>query len=127
MPGELEVDVFERWPDDLQIGEVGRGALRHNASGGYDGDPVGQVLCLVHVVGGQQDGLAQGGEVLDHLPGFVPGRGVEAGGRLVAEEQLGVAGERDRHVQASLLTTGELHHAAVAFAGQAHQVNDVVH
>jgi hypothetical protein len=35
-----------------------RGAVSHDAPGGQHRDPVGQVLCLVHVMGGEEDRLA---------------------------------------------------------------------
>ena len=38
---------------------------------------------------------------------------IEAGGRLVEEQELRVPGERHGHVQAALLTSGELVHARV--------------
>ena len=44
----------------------------------------------------------------DHLPRLAPRRRVEARGRLVEEQQLGVADQRHRDVQAPLLTAGQL-------------------
>jgi hypothetical protein len=43
------------------------GAFRDGAAGGGDRDLAGQVLGLVHAVRGEQDGLAEAGEVLDHV------------------------------------------------------------
>ena len=86
-------------------GEGVRGALGDDASSDDDRDPVGELLGLVHVVGGQQHRLAERGEIAYDVPGLVPGGGVEAGCRLVEEEQLRITDEGDRDVQASLLTT----------------------
>ena len=63
-----------------------------------DHHPVGEVLGLVHVVGGEDDRRAELLQALDHVPGVAPGRRIEAGGRLVEEEQLGVADDPDAHV-----------------------------
>ena len=54
-------------------------------------------------MGGEQHRLAQLGQALYHLPGLPAGRGVEAGRRLVQEEQLGVADEGHADVEAPLL------------------------
>ena len=74
---------------------------------GDDRDPVGEALRLVHVVGGEEDGLAEVAQAGDHLPGLAPRRGVEAGRRLVEEEQLGVADQRQADVEPALLAAGE--------------------
>ena len=59
-----------------------------------DADAVGEVLGLVHVVGGEQDGLAQLAHATHDLPGVAPCRRVEAGRRLVEEQQLRVSDQR---------------------------------
>ena len=73
----------------------------------HDRDAVGQRLRLVHEVGGEEDGLAERAEVLDRRPGLAAGGRVEAGGRLVEEEQVGVADEREREVEAAPLAARE--------------------
>ena len=52
-------------------------------------DPVGELVGLVEVLGGEQDRRALGGERADDVPHLVAAARVEAGGRLVEEEQLG--------------------------------------
>ena len=79
-----------------------------------DGDPVGQVLGLVEVVGREDDGRAQRPEVVDDRPAPSAGLGVEAGGGLVEEDQLGVAGQRQREVEPAALPTGEPAYDGVA-------------
>src|SRR5207247_457628 len=71
-----------------------------------DRDALRQVLGLIHVMGGQEHRFPQRDEVADDLPSVPPGTGVEARGRLVQEEQLGVPGQGDGHVEAALLTSG---------------------
>lgn len=78
-----------------------------DAAASYDRDLASECLGLVHVVGGEQDGLAESSQVRDDLPGRSPGAWVEAGGWLVQEEQLRVADERQGQVQAALLTPRE--------------------
>ena len=62
----------------------------------HDREPVAQDLGLLHVVRRQQDGPAVGLEAADEVPQRPPGRGVEAGRRLVEEDELGVVHERQR-------------------------------
>ena len=104
---------------------VGR-APGDDPAGGDHRDPVGELLGLVHVVGGQQDGLAEVAEALDHLPGGAAGGGVEAGGRLVEEEQLGVADERDRDVEPPLLAAGQAPGALIGLLGESDELDRLV-
>ena len=64
---------------------------------------VGEALGLLEVVRGHHDGGAEGPQVLDGGPAAPAGLGVEAGGRLVEEEQVGVADDAERDVEAALL------------------------
>src|SRR5436853_363859 len=64
-----------------------------------DRDAVGELLRLVEVVRRQQDRLAEIAQVADRLPRAAPGLRIKAGRRLVEEDQLGVADEREREVQ----------------------------
>ena len=86
-----------------------------------------EVLGLVHVVRGEHDRLAQGGELLDDIPGLVPGGRVEPGGGLVEEQQVGIASQGDGHVEPALLATGELIHPIIALVGQPDDLDDLVH
>ena len=71
-------------------------------------DAVGEPLRLLHVVRGQQDRLAEAAQVGDRLPRLAPRGRVEAGRRLVEEDQLGVADQAEREVQAPPLAAGEV-------------------
>ncbi len=84
-------------------------------AGGDDRHPVGEPLRLVHVVGGEEDRLAEVAQARDHVPELAPGGGVEAGRRLVEEEQLGVADQRHADVEPPLLAAGELARPLVGF------------
>jgi len=107
--------------------EGGGRALGDDQPGGDDRHPVGQELRFLHVVGGEQHRLAERGEVFDHVPGFAPGGRVESGGRLVQEEQFGVADQGDRDIEAPLQAAGELEHPVVAPVVEADQVDHLVH
>ena len=67
-------------------------------------------------MGGEEDRLAEVAQASDHVPGLAPGGGVETGGRLVEEEQLGVADQRHADVEAALLATREPARPLVGFA-----------
>ena len=101
---------------------VGR-ARGHDPAGGQDRHPVGQVLGLVHVVGGEQDRLAELAEALDQLPGTPPGRRVEPGGRLVQEEQVRVADQPEGQVEPSLLAARQRLDPGAGLLAQADQVD----
>ena len=96
--------------------ELVRRALGDDQPVADDRDPIGEVLRLVHVVGGEEDGLSELAEARDDLPRLAASRRVEAGGGLVEEEQLGVADERHCDVETALLAAGELAGAIVRLA-----------
>jgi hypothetical protein len=82
-----------------------RSALSHDVPGREHSDPVGQVFRLVHVMGGEEDGLAELPEPGNDLPGGAAGGRVEASGRLVQEDELGVADEGEGEIEPALLTS----------------------
>ena len=98
-------------------------ALGDDPAVAQDRHPVGEVLGLVHVVGGEEDGLAERLQPLDHVPGVAAGGRVEAGGRLVEEDQVGVADDPDRDVGAAFLPAGEGADARVALLAEADQLD----
>ena len=79
---------------------------------------IGQLLRLVEVVRRQEDRLAERAQVANRLPGAPPCAGVEARRRLVEEDQLGVADERQAEVEAAFLPAGQRSHACVALVRQ---------
>jgi hypothetical protein len=58
-------------------------------------------------MGGEEDGLADRLQPLDHVPGLAARRRVEADGRLVEEDQVGVADDPDRDADAAFLAARE--------------------
>src|SRR5829696_611175 len=91
-----------------------------------DRDAIGEGLCFVHVVGRQEDRLAQLAEVGDHVPEPAARRRVKAGRRLVEEEQLGIADQGKGDVETPLLPAGELRAPRVRLLAQADQVHRLV-
>ena len=103
-----------------------RRARRDDAPGRDDRDAVGEGLRLVHVVRGEEDRLAQVAQAADHVPGLAARRGVEAGGRLVEEEQLGVADQGEGDVEPPLLPARERRGPGVRLLGEADQLHRLV-
>ena len=98
-----------------------RGAVGHDAPGREHRDPVGQVLRLVHVVGGEEDRLAELPQPGDDLPGGPAGGRVETGGRLVKEDELGVTDQREREIEPPPLAAGEPGGERACLTGEADQ------
>src|SRR4029077_19656391 len=61
-----------------------------------------------------------------HVPGVAARRGIEAGGRLVEEDQVGVADDPYRDVDASFLAAGEGADPRLAFFGQPDHLDRLV-
>ena len=101
--GELD-DVLAAEPGD----QLGRRAQGDHLAVIDDRHPVAQPLGLVHVVRRQQDGPALGAEAADDVPELPARLRVEAGRRLVEEQQLRVADQGAGHRQPLLLAAGEL-------------------
>ena len=70
------------------------------------GDAVGELVGLVQVLGGEEDGDAVGDQLADGLPRVVAAARVEAGGRLVEEDDPRVADQRHGDVEAALHAAG---------------------
>src|SRR4051812_42781406 len=106
--------------------ELARRALGEDAPALDDRHAVGQRLGLVEVVRRQQDRLSQRAQRADRLPRRAPRRRVEAGGRLVEEDQLRVPDERQPEVQAAQLAARELAGLGALLALQPHERDDLV-
>jgi hypothetical protein len=94
-------------------GDVPHGPGHLDPAVAQDRHPVGQPLRLVQVVGGEQDGLAERAQVLDRAPAAAARLGIETGRRLVEEDQVRVAREREGQVEAAALAAGEPAHLRV--------------
>ena len=99
MSAVLERRRLDRRAADLGLERVGR-ALGDDPAGVDDPDPVGERVGLLEVLGGEEDGHAV---VVGEPRDLVPERGaalhVEAGRRLVEEEEPRLVDERQREVE----------------------------
>ena len=75
---------------------------------------------------GEEDGLPQRLQVLDHGPRVAARTRVEPGCGLVEEQEPGIAGERDGDVQPPALASGELDHPGLALLPETHHLDDLV-
>jgi hypothetical protein len=95
--GEVESDVAAR---DAAL-QFGGGSFGDDPALVEHRDPVGQLVCLVEVLGGEQDGDPGGGQRADDLPHGATAARVQAGGGLVEEDHPGPADESHRQVEPS--------------------------
>src|SRR5699024_128685 len=113
--GHFEVDQIARYGGL----EVVRGVGGDDAAAIDDDDPVAERVGLIQVVGGQEHGgatlFAEGADV---VPQVHPRLGVQTGGGLVQEHQVGVVDEAHRDVQAAPLPAGHLPRFALPHSGQ---------
>ena len=79
--------------------QLAGGALRDDPAVVDHGDPVGELVGLVEVLRGEQDRRARGDEGAHDLPYLVAAARVQAGRRLVEEQQLGRDDDAGRDVQ----------------------------
>ncbi len=73
--------------------QLGRGALRHDPALVEHCDPIGELVRLVEILGGEQDGHPGRGELADDLPHGEAAAWVQAGGGLVQEDDPGLTDE----------------------------------
>ncbi len=83
-----------------------------------DREPVAELVGLLHVVRGEQDRLAVGVELAEDLPERDAALRVEAGGRLVEEEDRGSVHDRPRHHQPLRHAAREREHIGAAAVGE---------
>ena len=79
-----------------------RRALAHDQAVVDDRQPVAQLVGLLEVLRGEEDGRAALVDAPHLVPHRQPARGVEAGRRLVEEQHLGPVHERRREVEPAL-------------------------
>ena len=103
--GALQLAVADR---DLQVSvadlclECARSVLGDQEPPGDDADAVRQLVRLLQVLRGQEDRRAVAVQRLDLLPDRLAADRVEAGGRLVEEEDAGLVDERRSEVEPAL-------------------------
>jgi hypothetical protein len=102
----FQLELQDLSPDVLGDQATGT-SLGHDPPLVHDQEPVAQARGLLHVVRGQQQGHALSSQALQGLPHGQAGLRVEAGRRLVQDDQLGVVDERPGDQQAPLHPPGE--------------------
>src|SRR6188474_185793 len=116
--------------DDLRRTELGDQlfgrAVRDDAAVVNDCHAVAEELRLIHVVRRQENRSAARPELIEQRPQLTARLRVEAGGRLVEEQQIRIAGDRARKRETLLLATRELADTAGSLALQLDDPNQLV-
>ena len=110
----------------LRPDQVRRGVEGNEAPGLHDRHPVGQVLGLLHVVGGEQDRGAQLAQRGDQVPCPPPGGRIEPRRRLVEEQQLRVADQAEGEIEPPTLATGQGLGPGPCLVGEPHVLDDLI-
>jgi hypothetical protein len=92
-----------------------------------DGDPVGELVGLVEVLRGQEDGDAAGREVADAVPHLPAAARVEPGRGLVEEDHPRRPGQRHRQVEAAAHPTRVRRDRARGRVGQVEAIEQLCH
>ncbi len=104
-----------------------RGSLRDDPAVVHDHDLIAQQLRLLHVMGGQDDGLALRLDGLHQFPEAPTGLRVESGGGLIQEQDGRIIDQRHPQQQALQLAAGELLVVALEQFLQRAQADDFLH
>ena len=139
-PGGVAGDAAQDATDGIEPGGVGQrhlddvaadpglqvpeGARGDGPAVVDDHDLIGQLVGLVEVVGGEHDVGAPGHEGPHGVPHLAAAGGVETGGRLVEEQQLGCPDQAGPQIEASALAAGIGAATPVGHLGQAQLIDD---
>ncbi len=104
----------------LQVGDRAEG----DEFGHVDVAEAAAALGFVHVVGGDEEGDALAGELEEEVPEGAAGDGVDAGGGLVEEDDLGGVDDGAGQGEALLPASGELGDAAGEVGVEAGEVEE---
>ena len=125
LEGGLLLDVLDLGGRE-QLLEFGEGAVHDDPTLVEDRDPVGELLGLVEVLGGEQHRGALPGEFLDGLPHLDAALRVEPGRRLVEEDDRRVADQAHGDVEAAAHATRVGRHLPGGRVGQREPVEQVI-
>jgi hypothetical protein len=90
-------DVEQRRANDPSADpglDLGGWAVRDDPSPRHQDDAIGEGIGLLQVVGGEDDGLALGGDLAHDVPEVPSALDVDGGGRLVEYQQVGIGHQR---------------------------------
>ena len=110
----------------MALDQLPRRALGDDAASVHDHQPVAELLRLVHVVGGEDEGHTLPLERVEAIPQQVASLRVEAGGGLVEQQQLGLVDEGARHDEPPLHAARQRVDAVVATVAQLHERQQLV-
>jgi hypothetical protein len=100
--GEVQPDVR---PGSAALELLGAPGGDHLAVA-ENGDPVGELVRLVQLLGGQEDGDAAGHKLADGLPHHAAAARVETGGRLIEEDDARAADQGHRQAEQATHAAG---------------------
>ena len=106
--------------------ELARRALGDDPPAVHDHEPVAELLGLVHVVRREHERDALLLQPVEPLPQHVPGLRVEAGGRLVEQQHLGLVDQRPGDREPALHPARERIDARVAPVGELHELEQLL-
>ena len=95
------IDLYDLRPDPF-LDELARAALHHDLALVHDDQAIAQLLRLVHVVGGQDDGHPLPFQLADALPDEVTGLWVQTSGRFVQYQDARFVDQRPGDDEAAL-------------------------
>ncbi len=104
LTGSPGIDMVAPFGNSLHVS--GRAAREHFAEG--DIRDLMAAFGLVHVMRGDEDGEAAGGELVNLAPEIAPRFRIDAGGRLVEQQQTGVRQRAGAEREALLPAAGQL-------------------
>lgn len=114
-------DVLAAEPGD----QIGGGAEGDDLSLVDDGDAVAKAFGLIHVVSGKDGRAAPALEISDDVPELAAGLRIEAGGRLVEEEEFRITDQSERDREPALLAAGERFDVGVCLGFKSHSGQDL--
>ena len=91
-----------------------------------DADAVGHLLGFLDVMGGEDDRRAVGAKLAHQVPHVAAKLDVDAGGRLVEEQDVGLVAQRLGDHHPALHPAGEVHHDRLALVPQRQALEQVL-
>ncbi len=88
--------------------DLAQGAGEDEVSAGDEGDGVAHLFCLIHAVGGEEDGTTLFAEVHEGVLEEDGVDGIEAGEGLIHDDEVGLVEERGDELNLLLHALGEL-------------------
>ena len=102
------------------------GGVQDDAALVDDDDAVGFLACLGQVVGSEEERAPGGGFFAHRVPELAAGEGVHAGGGLVEDDEVRVAGQSEGEAHPLHFAAGELGEAARGQRGEAGPLQELV-